>query len=183
MEDKMLKQIVIAVLVGGLLALLGAGVLLRTFTPAQIAANVNGRNATANTQGTGNPFRGGGQGQSQGQGQGQGQGVAAEGAQWTTLQGSVVSVDQYAMTVQASNGEQVRIENRPWSYALEQKFTAKVGDQITMNGFYQNGLFEIGQMQNVTSGVNVQVRDQAGRPGWAGRGNGGNGNYNNSTVN
>lgn len=173
----MLKQVVIAVLVGGLMALIGAGVLLRVFTPAQIAANVNGRNATANTQGTGNPSRSGGQGQ------GQGQGVAAQGAQWTTLQGSVISVDQYAMTVQASNGEQVRIENRPWSYALEQKFSAKVGDQITMNGFYQNGLFEIGQMQNVTSGVNVQVRDQAGRPGWAGRGNGGNGNYNSGTIN
>ncbi len=170
----MKKQILVAVLIGGLIGLVGLGLGLRLFVPAPTAMNTA---ALANVQGNGS--RGGGQGQ----GQGQGQGVAAQGAQWTTLQGSVVSVDQVAMTVKASNGEQVVIENRPWTYALEQKFSAKVGDQITMKGFYQNGLFEIGQMQNVTSGASVQVRDQAGRPGWAGRGNGGNGAYNNGTVN
>ncbi len=170
----MKKQILVAVLIGGLIGLVGLGLGLRLFVPAPTTMNTA---ALANVQGNGS--RGGGQGQ----GQGQGQGVAAQGAQWTTLQGSVVSVDQVAMTVKASNGEQVVIENRPWTYALEQKFSAKVGDQITMKGFYQNGLFEIGQMQNVTSGASVQVRDQAGRPGWAGRGNGGNGAYNNGTVN
>lgn len=173
----MKKQILVAVLIGGLIGLIGLGLGMRLLMPAPNAAN----NAALNANAQGNGFRGGGPGQ--GQGQGQGQGVAAQGAQWTTVQGSVVSVDQVAMTVKASNGEQVVIENRPWTYALEQKFSAKVGDQITMKGFYQNGLFEIGQMQNVTSGASVQVRDQAGRPGWAGRGNGGNGAYNNGTVN
>ncbi|MBI5302515.1 MAG: hypothetical protein HY868_10280 [Chloroflexi bacterium] len=161
----MLKQIAIAVLIGGLVGIVALGLGMRALTPAP--ANVANQALAARGQGTGAQLRGGGQGQ--------GQGVAAQGVQWTTVQGNVISVDQYAMTVQASNGEQVRIENRPWSYALEQKFSAKVGDQIKLNGFYQNGLFEIGQMQNLSNGVNAQIRDQSGRPGWAGRGNGGNG--------
>ncbi len=166
----MFKQIMIAVLIGGLAAIIGAGILMRVLTPAP--ASANNQAATPNTTGTGSQFRGGGQGQ--------GQGAAAQGVTWTTLQGSVQSVDQYAMTVQTATGEQVRVENRPWSYALENKFTAKIGDQIKLNGFYQNGLFEVGQMQNLSNGANVLVRDQAGRPGWAGRGNGGNGGYNNT---
>lgn len=171
----MKKQILVAVLVGGLLGLIGLGLGMRLLMPAPNAVN----NVALNTQGNG--FRGGGPGQ--GQGQGQGQGVAAQGAQWTTVQGSVVSVDQVAMTVKLADGNQVVVENRPWTFALEQKFSAKVGDQLSLQGFYQNGLFEVGQMKNTTSGVSVQVRDQSGRPGWAGRGNGGNGTYNNGTVN
>jgi hypothetical protein len=167
----MMKRSVIAILLVGLVAIVGAGMTMRFFVPSPTSAN-NQPN-TGNVSGTGSQFRGGGQGQ----GQGQGQGIAALGVQWTILQGNVIDMNQSAMTVQVSNGEKVVITNRPWSYALEQGFAAKVGDQIKMNGFYQNGLFEIGQMQNLTNSLSAQVRDQSGRPGWAGRGNSSGRNY------
>ncbi|MBM3127347.1 MAG: hypothetical protein FJ009_01785 [Chloroflexi bacterium] len=169
----MLKKIVVAVLIVGLVAIVGVGMAMRFFVPIPTSAN-NPPN-TANVSGTGSQFRGGGQGQ--------GQGVAAQGVQWATLQGNVIAINQSAMTVQTSNGEKVIIENRPWSFALEQGFTAKIGDQLKMNGFYQNGLFEIGQMQNLTNGSAIQVRDQSGRPGWAGRGNNGERGFNTNGTN
>jgi len=169
----MLKRIVVAVLIVGLVAIVGVGIAMRFFVP--IPTSANNQANTANLSSAGSQFRGGGQEQSQG--------VAAQGVQWTTLQGNVIGVSQFAMSVQTPTGEKVIIENRPWSFALEQGFTAKVGDQLKMNGFYQNGLFEIGQMQNLTNGSAVQVRDQSGRPGWAGRGNSGERGFNTNGVN
>ncbi|MBI5650429.1 MAG: hypothetical protein HZC40_08300 [Chloroflexi bacterium] len=110
---------------------------------------------------------------------GNGQGVATQAVPMTTLQGAVVSVDEFALTIRAANGEQVVVQNRPWSFALEQKFAAKVGEQIKLTGFYQNGLFEVAQMENLTNGARAEIRDQSGRPGWAGKGNG----FNTGTVN
>jgi hypothetical protein len=94
---------------------------------------------------------------------------------WTVVEGTVVSVNETAMTVQTAKGDQVLVENRPWLFALEQKFSANVGDQITMKGFAENGYFTAAQIQNLTNGKTVQLRDETGRPGWSGRGRGGGG--------
>lgn len=94
---------------------------------------------------------------------------------WQTVEGTVVSVDEFAMTVKTANGDQVIVENRPWLYALEQKFSALVGDQIKIKGFNENGYLTAAQLQNLTNGKLVQLRDENGRPGWSGRGRGGGG--------
>jgi hypothetical protein len=101
-----------------------------------------------------------------GDGTGTGQ---AQVDEWVTLQGSVVSVDEDALVVQAG-GEQIVVENRPWWFAQEQGFSAQVGDQVVMVGFYENGDFEVGQLSNATSGQVVDLREENGRPGWAGSG-------------
>jgi hypothetical protein len=101
-----------------------------------------------------------------GDGNGTGQ---AQVDEWVTLQGSVVSVDADALVVQAG-GEQIAVENRPWWFAQEQGFSAQVGDQVELVGFYENGDFEVGQLSNVTSGQVVDIREENGRPQWAGRG-------------
>jgi hypothetical protein len=170
----MLKQIVIGVLIASVIAIVGVGLVIRTVSPAAITNNA----ATANGQANGSQFRGGGGG---GQGQGMGQGAAASNVQMTTVQGNVVSVDQYAMTVQTSTGEKILVQGRPWTFSLEQKFTTKVGDQLKLSGFYQNGQFEVASMQNLANNATVQVRDQAGRPSWAGRGGGNETGYNTTT--
>jgi len=178
----MSKKILAAGLILGVIAIVAVGVGMRFFIPAPVvtstqAANLQAPNAGAQVGGFGRGQGAGGQGR----GQGQGQGAAANGVEWTTLQATVTAVDNYALTVKAANGETVTVQNRPWTFALEQQFAANVGDTVSMTGFYQNGLFEVGQIQNVTTGgATVQVRDTSGRPGWAGRGNGrngGNGGY------
>jgi len=90
--------------------------------------------------------------------------------EWLTLQGTVVNVDADTLVVQTVNGEQVTIENRPWWFAQEQGFSAQVGDQVTLIGFYEDNDFEVGQIDDITSGQTVLVRDENGRPLWAGRG-------------
>jgi hypothetical protein len=86
-----------------------------------------------------------------------------------------VSVDADMLVVQTSSGEQVTMENRPWWFAQEQGFSAQVGDQVALVGFYENGDFEAGQISDSTNGQTVLVRDESGRPLWAGRGGRGGG--------
>jgi len=166
----MKKQILMATLIGTVIAIIALGVGMRFLMPAP--ANVANQTA-ARGQGNGGRWQ-----TDAAQPRGGGQGAAAQGVQWTTVQGTVMSVDSVAMTVQTAKGEQIVLQNRPWTFALEQKFAAKVGDTVSMSGFYQNGQFEVGQLQNVTTGATAQVRDQSGRPNWAGRGNGYNASVN-----
>ena len=111
-------------------------------------------------------------------GRGQGLGnqsyiAQASSFEWATVEGTVVGVNEIAMTVQTTTGGQILVENRPWLFALEQKFSANVGDQIRMNGFADNDYFAAAQLQNLANGKTAQLRDEAGRPDWSGRGRGG----------
>ena len=90
--------------------------------------------------------------------------------EWLTLQGTVVSVDADVLVVETASGEQVTMENRPWWFAQEQGFSAQVGDRVTLIGFYEGDRFEVGQIEGITKGQTVLVRDENGRPLWAGRG-------------
>jgi hypothetical protein len=79
-------------------------------------------------------------------------------------------VDADVLVVETVSGEQVTMENRPWWFAQEQGFSAQVGDQVTLIGFYEGDRFEVGQIDDITRGQTVLVRDENGRPLWAGRG-------------
>jgi hypothetical protein len=72
--------------------------------------------------------------------------------------------------VQMDNGELVEMIGRPWTFAQEQGFTAEAGDRVTLVGFYENGEFEVGQLDNLTTGLSVTIREDSGRPLWAGGG-------------
>jgi len=171
----MFKKILVGTLVVGLIGIMVAGAINRTNVKAGTAeARGQGQGRgnvettyTANGGGQGRggnrPERGNGNTDPLGAGQ-------AQVADMLTLQGAVVSVNSTALVVQASNGEQVTVENRPWLYALEAKFSAQVGDQVMLTGFYQSGVFEVSQVDNLTNGKTVLLRDATGRPGWAGRG-------------
>jgi hypothetical protein len=102
-----------------------------------------------------------------GDGTGTGQ---AQVDEWLTLQGTVLSVDADSLVVQADSGEQVIVENRAWWFAQEQGFTSREGDRVTVVGFYENDDFEVGQIDDLTTGQMVSIRDASGRPLWAGRG-------------
>ena len=98
--------------------------------------------------------------------------------EWLTLQGTVVSVDADTLVMQTDSGEQVSVQNRAWWFAQEQGFSAQVGDQVTLVGFYESDdpstssrhLFEVSRVDDATNGRTVLMRDENGRPLWAGRG-------------
>jgi hypothetical protein len=127
---------------------------------------------------------GGGQGQSQGQGQGQGgtrggqgqgQGGDEQAADWQAFDGVVASVDEEALIVTLADGGEMIVEGRAWRYAQEQGFAASIGDSVSLSGFYDEaGDFEVGQIDNGATGQRVVLREETGRPLWAGSGGRGN---------
>ena len=79
-------------------------------------------------------------------------------------------MDTATLVVQAANGQEIVVENRPWWFAQEQGFSAQTGDELTVVGFYENDEFEVGGLTNLTTGQAVSIREDSGRPLWAGRG-------------
>jgi hypothetical protein len=94
----------------------------------------------------------------------------AEVSEWLTAQGMVVSADSGALVVALAGGDELTIDGRTWSYAQEQGFRADPGDVVTLVGFDEDGDFEVGQIGNDTTGQLVQIREETGRPLWAGGG-------------
>lgn len=107
-------------------------------------------------------------------GRGEGQ---AELQELITVEGTVVSMDEEALLLTTTAGESLAIENRAWTFALENGFAAAPQDAVTVTGFYDADHFEPVTIINVASGQEMQLREASGRPLWAGGrgGNGGNG--------
>jgi hypothetical protein len=175
----MTKKVVWGIVLFGLVGILVAGAVVRTVAKAGDGIETRGgygRNQgivdsslDAGLVGDVDQERTGGWARGGGSGDGTGTGLA-EVDEWLTLEGTVVSVDANALVVQTTAGEEVVVENRPWSYAREQGFAAQPGDQVTLVGFYEDETLEVGQIADATSGQSIQLRDETGRPMWAGRG-------------
>lgn len=83
------------------------------------------------------------------------------------LNGTVSYVDGIQMVVDTSEG-QVLLENRPWTFLVSLGFTASVGDELRMTGFYEDGVFEVMTIELISSGTMFTLRDEDGRPMWSG---------------
>ncbi|MCX7839890.1 MAG: hypothetical protein N2559_10630 [Anaerolineae bacterium] len=151
----MLKKILFGTIVLALLAVLGVGAVIRTMD----------RTSTYGGQGRGRASE-----VSAGNSESPRWGQQTQAHTLVTLTGTVTSVNENALGMKFTDGSTLVIENRPWWFAQEQKFTAQVGDQVKVTGFWYDGTFETSKIENVTNGKTVQLRDEYGRPGWSGRG-------------
>ncbi len=104
---------------------------------------------------------------------GRGQGAAGQGSnvvvgtvEWETVTGIVTVVDS-EITVQTAQGEIVVGMGQS---AYRESFELAVGDQVSVLGFYEDGEFKAGTVENLTTGETITLRDETGRPMWAGRG-------------
>ncbi len=181
----MAKRIVLGTLLVGLIGLLVAGAIIRTVDKTENVAEARGLSrgwsdsevgeyvTAGQGQGRGRAGQGqggyGGEGRTDAPGDGTGTGQA-QVDEWLTIQGVVVNVDENALVVGTDGGEQVLVENRPWLFAQEQGFSAQVGDRVAMVGFDEDGEFEVGRIDNLTTGQSIPLREESGRPLWAGRG-------------
>jgi hypothetical protein len=124
-----------------------------------------------------------GQGQSQGQGQGnpgrgnqdQGQGrnrqvKAAEIQERVTITGDVVQAPGLGidMILETASGE-VLIGTGP-GYLAEQGFEIQVGDAVSVDGFWENEEFKATEITLLADDSSIVLRDEWGRPMWAGAG-------------
>jgi hypothetical protein len=96
----------------------------------------------------------------------------AEVAEWLSVEGTVVDASSSALIVHTADSREIMVEGRPWRFALEQGFSAEIGDQVTLTGFYEGDEFEVGQISKIDGDrtIAVSVREESGRPLWAGRG-------------
>jgi len=85
-----------------------------------------------------------------------------------TIEGSVETVGGDQLVVIDKAGNKTTIENRAWWFALEAGFAATNNDQVRLTGFYDAKVFEVITLENLTQGSLVQIRDEKGRPLWAG---------------
>jgi len=88
--------------------------------------------------------------------------------EWVTVGGTVVSMDD-GLTLQTGE-EELTFHLGPEWYWEAQGYGLTVGDQVMVTGFFEGEEFEVGTIENLTSGKIIVLRDEAGHPMWAGRG-------------
>ena len=191
----MLKKIILSTLLVGLISILVVGAIYRTQAKASNETGLNqtgeGRATQREVQGygTGNTnqglgdtnavARGNGQGRNSGnssensayplnESRGEGQ---AQISEQVAITGNVTSVDNILLVISTASGDTVEVANRAWSFAQEQGFSTQVGDSLSLTGFYDtDDTLEVSKIENVNTGELVLLRDENGRPMWAGRG-------------
>ncbi len=88
--------------------------------------------------------------------------------EWVSLSGVISSFSAQEMLVVMDDGETIYVAGRAWRFALEQGFDPRLGNQLTMHGFFENGEFEPVEINNLSTGQVANLRDETGRPLWAG---------------
>lgn len=177
----MMKKALLGVALFGLIGILVVGAVRRTMDRTSQTSNSqggHGRGQSAEARIAAEAERQGGYqqrgnhnnpGQTNGNEESHNLGEAA-GEEWVTYEGAVVALDDEMLTVRLDDGERLAIEGRSWSYAQEQGLVAGIGDRLALMGFYEGDTLQIGQIDNITTGQTVVLREQSGRPLWAGHG-------------
>ena len=89
--------------------------------------------------------------------------------EWLEVFGTVVSMNEEKLVLQLQDGQEMVVECRAWTYALELGFATDIGHKLKLYGFYEDGEFEIGGFEDLTVQLYTMVREENGRPLWAGR--------------
>ena len=89
--------------------------------------------------------------------------------EWLEVVGTVASINEEELVLQLQNGQEMVVECRAWTYALELGFTTDIGHELKLYGFYEGDEFEIGGFEDLTENSLTMVREESGRPLWAGR--------------
>lgn len=123
--------------------------------------------------GEGNGYRGG---QNEPQGSASitnpGTGLAVAAGEWIEVSGTILTIESDLLQVQTSENKVIEIEGRAVRFAIDEGFTASSGDQVKLTGFFEGEDFEAAILENLETGASVTLRDENGRPLWAGRGRG-----------
>jgi RNase P/RNase MRP subunit p29 len=84
------------------------------------------------------------------------------------LEGNVVGISKQSLSIQLANGQVLEISRRAWRYAQHVGFIAQSGDLLRLEGFYENGNFEVTRMTNLHNAQSVILRDENDHPLWSG---------------
>ena len=87
---------------------------------------------------------------------------------WIDLDGTVASLDVESLWIETLEGELLEITGRAWGFIIDSGLVFSVGDEVELEGFYENEEFEISSIQNLITSAFLQVRENSGRPLWSG---------------
>lgn len=91
--------------------------------------------------------------------------------EWIVIEGVVTAMDADTLQVTTSDGQVILVENRAWWYAQELGTDLKIGDAVSLVGFYEDADFQAGIITNLNSGQSVSLRNESGQPLWSGKEN------------
>ncbi len=93
--------------------------------------------------------------------------VQVDRADWETVEGTVTELLTNALTIALDDGSTLTIGlGRPLASATDVAFAE--GDEVAVMGFELNDRFVAGEIENLTQGGTLALRDDSGRPQWAG---------------
>jgi hypothetical protein len=178
----MLRKVMLGTVLVGLMGILVAGAIIRTAEKTGNVAEAQGLGrGKSELETAGYSAEGAGQGRG---GYGQGAGAAErqypnyEGApeDWVVYEGTVVQAPAAGvdMVIETSDGQEVLVGTGP-GYMEDQGFTLQAGEQVQVQGYWEGDEFKAAQVTRLRDGQSITLRDQAGRPAWAGAGRRGEG--------
>jgi len=192
----MIKKVVLGVVVLGISASLIYGGVYRTNARADTGVQANQseknlsinkgnseeRNISAILESSGERSSGQGNGRVNDSSEQQGEGNRLEGTRVSSSEelkdivfftGIVTQVNEDLLEILCENDNEIGVEGRALRFVMDAGFSAEIGDLITLDGFYETtDEFEITHIENLSKNVEVQIREDGGRPLWAGNGRG-----------
>jgi hypothetical protein len=130
------------------------------------AGNGRGRQ-TANAD-PGSDTAGYGRGQNRNTGQPQRVEQPSEHDAWQTVEGAVIETVE--LVVETIDGDTVQVGLGPSHYRESQGFIVNVGDRVRVSGYWEGDEFKAAEVENLSTGIEIVLRDASGRPMWAGQG-------------
>lgn len=89
---------------------------------------------------------------------------------WVTIAAEVAAVNRNGLTIQTAAGETLALAFGNARFWQEQAVQFATGDAISVQGFWQDGQFQTGQVLKTATGERLLLRDPNGRPLWGGPG-------------
>lgn len=89
---------------------------------------------------------------------------------WVTLKGQIISISSEALEIKTVTAGSLEIEGRSWRFIRELGYIPVEGNEVVVQGFYENGEFEVSTIQDLTTELIIKIRDEYGRPMWGGGG-------------
>ena len=178
----MLKKIVLGTLFIGLIGVLVVGAVVRTLDRTERVAEAQGY-GYGRSNGEVSEYEASGLGQGRGgygsQGE-TGDGVAErqypnyDGSppeEWLVHEGTVVLApeDGVDLVIEMSDGKKLTVGTGP-NYMASQGFTFQVGELVQVLGYWEDHEFKAAQITRLADGRTITLRDELGRPAWAGAG-------------
>lgn len=95
---------------------------------------------------------------------------AGEHLEWVTIEGQVGAMVGGDFALLTAEGHEIECGTGPEWHWDENGYHVDVGDELRVTGCEHDNEFAVRQIENLTTGEVITLRDEQGRPGWAGRG-------------